>query len=183
MLTKNEFTYLIKPFEWQDWLSLWQLRKYQLAEAMIAIEDALPPKPDLNSPYEKDYHRMAQVYLAEKGNFWLAWVGGSLAGHVGIEDRGDYGELRRMYVRVEFRRRGIGTLLVQTLINHCIEKKVDIVELWTADEGPGRFLYEQFGFRQVEITDKALGCKPDDNDQIRMRLAVTDLSIARDYMA
>ena len=50
----------------------------------------------------------------------------------------------------------VGTLLVQALIKHCIEQKVGIVELWTANDGPGRILYEKFGFRKVEIAGEEL---------------------------
>ena len=142
------------------------------------IDDALPEKPDLSSPYEKDYHRIDQIYLAARGSFWIAWLDDLPVGHIGAEDKGDYVELRHMYVRAEYRRRGIGSLLVQALIRHCIEQEVGIVELWTADDGPGRFLYEKSGFRKVEIAGKELDGRTDDSDQIRMRLALTDLSTA-----
>jgi len=97
---------------------------------------------------------------------------------IGAEDKGDYVELRRMYVRAEYRRRGIGTLLVQTLVDHCIEQKVGVIKLWTAKDGPGRFLYEKCGFRQVEIADKEPDGETGQNSEIRMRLALTDLSTA-----
>lgn len=140
--------------------------------------DDIPEKPNLSSPYEKDYHRIDQVYLAARGNFWIAWMDDLPVGHIGAEDKGDYIELRRMYVRAEYRRRGIGTLLVQALIKHCIEQRVSIVKLWTAEDGPGRFLYEKCGFRQVETADEEPGGEVDHNSEIRMRLALTGLSAA-----
>jgi GNAT superfamily N-acetyltransferase len=177
-LTRSKSTYLIKPFQWEDWNGLWQLRTRQLAEEGIMTDGELPEKPDLSSPYEQDYHRIDQVYLAARGNFWIAWMDALPVGHIGAEDKGDHVELRRMYVRSEYRRHGIGTLLVQALIKHCIEQKVGIVELWTANDGPGRFLYEKLGFRQVEIAGEELDGTTDDNNEIRMRLALTDLSTA-----
>jgi len=178
-LTKGELIYLIRPFQWQDWRGLWHLRNHQLVEEGIMTDyDDIPEKPNLSSPYEKDYHRIDQVYLAARGNFWIAWMGDLPVGHIGAEDKGDYVELRRMYVRAEYRRRGIGTLLVQTLVDHCIEQKVGVIKLWTAKDGPGRFLYEKCGFRQVEIADKEPDGETGQNSEIRMRLALTDLSTA-----
>ena len=168
--TRVEPTYLVRPFQPQDWNALWQLRKYQLAEEGIVIGDGLPQKPDLSSPYEEDYHRIEHVYLTAKGNFWIAWKGVMPVGQIGAEDKGDYVELRRMYVRMEYRCRGMGTLLVQSLINHCITQKAGSIELWTAEHGLGRILYEKFGFQKAERAGKAL----DSSDQIRMRLALTD---------
>ena len=140
--------------------------------------DDVPEKPDLSSPHEKDYHRIDRVYLAARGNFWIAWLDDLPVGHIGAEDEGDHVELRRMYVRAEYRRRGIGTLLVQTLLKHCIEQKVGMIELWTAKDGPGRFLYEKCGFRQVEIADKEPDGETGHNSEIRMRLVLTDSSAA-----
>jgi GNAT superfamily N-acetyltransferase len=91
-------------------------------------------------------------------------------GQIGAEDKGDYVELRRMYVQMEYRRCGIGTILVQSLINHCLTQKVGSIELWTAEHGLGRILYEKFGFQKAERVGEAL----DSSDQIRMRLALTD---------
>jgi GNAT superfamily N-acetyltransferase len=174
--TKTEAALLIKPFQWQDWNGLWCLRTYQLAESGITA-DELPSVPDVSSLYEKDYHRIDQVYLTARGNFWLAWMDDLPMGHIGAEDKGDYVEVRRMYVRKEYRRHGIGTLLMRALIKHCIEHRVGIVKLWTAEHGPGRFLYENHGFRKIEILGEELDCPTDNPSEIGMCLVV-DLSTA-----
>ena len=79
-----------------------------------------------------------------------------------------------MYVRAEYRRRGIGTRLVQTLINHSASSGVRAVELWTAEEGPGRFLYERLGFRQISIPGEEFAevapDMPHKPGEIRLRL-------------
>ncbi len=167
MTVGNEANILIRPFQRKDWMALWQLRSHQLAEEGIIISDSLPAQPDLDSPYETDFHRMDQVYQSGRGNFWLAWLNGKPVGHIGAEDKRTYIELRRMYVWKEYRRLGIGTQLVQTLINHCCEQKVGIIELWTAEQGPGRILYEKCGFQEaLEVGNK--------DDEIRMRLVLGD---------
>ena len=179
---KTVIPILIKPFEWEDWNAMWRLREYHLAEDGKII-DALPDQPDLTISYEDidrsdlevDFDRIDQAYLKGRGNFWIAWMDDQPVGHIGAQDKGDYIELRRMYVRIEYRRRGIGVLLVQALIKHCLENKAGIIELWTAEQGPGRFLYEKHGFHKVEIGGEEHDGTTDDNSQIRMRLVLKDL--------
>jgi GNAT superfamily N-acetyltransferase len=181
--SKTEANISIKPFEWQDWNAMWQLNAYHLAEHGI-IDDTIQGPPDFSLPYdetdrrypEMDMERIDEAYLKARGNFWIAWKDDQPLGHVGAQDYGDFIELRRMYVRKEFRQRGIGTLLVKALIEHCIEKNVGIIELWTAGDGPGRPLYEKLGFRKIE----AIGGEPEyakrASHEIRMRLELTDLN-------
>ena len=165
----------IKPFEWKYWATLWELRTYQLAEGGIIV-DAEPGPPDLSSPYERDYHRIDKVYLRGAGNFWFAWLGDTPVGHVGGQDVGGAIELRRMYVRAEYRRRGVGTRLVRALIEHCAANGVKAIELWTSEDGSGRLLYEKMGFYVTEGPDKEFKDKevlcaysPSSADEIRMR--------------
>ncbi len=165
----------IKPFEWKYWNALWEIHSHHLAEYGIEI-DAEPGPSDLSSPYEQDFHRIDQVYLSGAGNFWIAWVGDTPVGHIGAQDLGSVIELRRMYVRAEYRRRGIGTRLARTLIEHCITHKVKAIELWTREDGPGLSLYEKAGFRvtrglgeEFKDVEARTGYSPMPGD-VRMRL-------------
>jgi GNAT superfamily N-acetyltransferase len=180
---KTETNILIKPFEWQDWNAMWQLHAYHLAEHGIIV-DTLQGPPDFNLPYdetdprypEMDMERIDEAYLKARGNFWMAWMGNQPLGFVGAQDYGNFIELRRMYVRKEFRQRGIGTHLVKALIAHCIEKNVGMIELWTAGDGPGRPLYEKLGFRKIEATGGEPEYAKRGSTEIRMRLELTDLN-------
>ena len=176
-LSKIEGNVIIKPFEWQDWYAMWKLRGYHLAEGGIIVDGVQGP-PDFSLPYdetnpdypEMDMERIDQAYPKDRGNFWIAWMDEQPLGHMGAQDFGNFVELRRMYVRQEYRRRGIGTRLVKTLIEHCIEKDVGRIELWTAGDGPGRPLYESLGFFRIEPA----GGEPEYDKraryEIRMRL-------------
>jgi GNAT superfamily N-acetyltransferase len=141
---------VIRAFDWSQWRALWQLRLRQLAEAGILLDDsAIPSGPeDLGlDDYEWDYNHIAEVYLCGAGWFWLAWVDGTPAGHVGAQDLGERGvELRRMYVSPEYRRKGVGTALVRELLLHCAAKGTRAVELWTESGGVGMQLYQILGF-------------------------------------
>ncbi len=154
----NNKKILIKSFTWDDWYAMWKLQACHLAEDEIFIDDAAQGPPDFTLPYdetnlnypEMDMERIDLAYLAGRGNFWMAWIDDQPVGMVGAQDMGEYIELRRMYVRQEYRRLGIGTFLVQALIEQCKQKDVKLVKLWTEDQGPGKFLYSTLGFRQVE---------------------------------
>ena len=55
----------------------------------------------------------------------------------------------QLYVLPEYRRQGVGTLLVRTLIQHCRLAGVRAIEVWTAFDGLGQHLYRTCGFREV----------------------------------
>jgi GNAT superfamily N-acetyltransferase len=174
---------LVKPFEWEHWIPLCRLGISHLAEHGIVIDpEDIPEEPedtDRGSP-EWDLDHIDQVYLSGSGGFWLAWYGNIPIGHVGAQDLGGVIELRRMYVKAEHRRRGAGTKLVQALIKHCGAMGVKAIELWTAESGPGRFLYEKLGFCRIDRpgpefgdVDDATGYSPG-TDEIRMRLDLAE---------
>ena len=169
----------ILPFAWNHWRALWELRHHQLAEVGIIIPpEEIPEQPqDVGrDDYEWDYHHIAEVYLRGAGGFWLAWWENIPVGHIAGQDFGGAIELRRMYVRAEYRRRGIGGYLVQALIDHCQFHSIKAVELWTGKDDVGRRLYERMSFK---ITGRPGKEYPDlllqtnyipGKDEIRMRL-------------
>jgi len=91
-------------------------------ELFIAINRALAPA-DMKETFERyietalaaEIDRLAGFYSRERGNgFWVAHSGPLLIGTVGLERASPHAvELRRMYVRAEFRRRGIAQALLE----------------------------------------------------------------------
>ncbi len=173
---------LITPFTWGPnghWRALWELRHYQLAEEGVFIpleEDPAPPHNAGREEYEWDYDHIDEIYLCGAGGFWLAWWNQTPIGHIAGQDLGGFVELRHMYVRAEYRRRGIGACLVQTLLDRCQSHRVQEVRLWTAADGPGRWLYKHMGFQVVSRPEEKEAAEliertnfaPGD-DEIRMR--------------
>ena len=177
----------VKPFEWAHWVPFCRLGLAHLAEHGILLDpEAIePPRPVPEqidkSEHEWDLEYLDVSYLRGAGGVWLAWDGEKPVGHVGAQDLGGTDvcvgvELRRMYVRAEYRRRGIGTRLVQTLIEHCAAKGARAIELWTARDGLGRLLYDGLGFvrtdqpgPEYEGVEAETGYRPG-LDEIRMRL-------------
>jgi GNAT superfamily N-acetyltransferase len=185
---------VVKRFEWAHWAALWQLVAAHLAENGIVLdpEEVVPPIPPqapdqvARDEHEWDLDYIGVLYLQGAGGFWLAWQGkppGDVpVGHVGAQDLGAGGvELRRMYVRADYRRRGIGTHLVQALIEHCAAHGGHAVELWTARGGLGQRLYAKLGFRPTKApgpeyaqVEAKTGYRPGE-DEIRMRLGLSDV--------
>jgi GNAT superfamily N-acetyltransferase len=174
-----EGSILVKPFQWEHWIPLMQLLSSHLAEDGVMLDpEEIPEKPEDTPPGSADWDldHIDQVYLTGAGGFWLAWYGNIPIGHVGAQDLGGVIELRRMYVKAEYRRRGAGTKLVQSLIKHCSAKGVRAIELGTAENGPGRFLYEKLGFHRIDRPGPEFGDAVDvirwssRTDEIRMRL-------------
>ena len=170
---------LAKPFQWEHWIPLMQLLSSHLAEDGVILDpEEIPEKPEDTPPGSADWDidHIDQVYLSGSGGFWLAWYGNIPIGHVGAQDLGGVIVLRRMYVKAEYRRRGAGTKLVQALIKHCADNGVGAIELGTAENGPGRFLYAKLGFYRTdrpgpkfENVEDATGWSPE-TGEIRMRL-------------
>jgi GNAT superfamily N-acetyltransferase len=171
----------IRPFGWQDWDAMWTVRRYQLAEDGVILDGPITP-PDFTIVYDEtnpnfheiDLDRIDECYLKGRGNFWIAWADGQPVGYVGAQDKGDYTELRHMYVRENYRRLGIGSKLVQALIEHCQRQKAGRIKLWTAAGGPGRFLYETLGFQQVTLHGDEANHPSALDGEIRMGLDLMD---------
>lgn len=169
----------ILPYDRNHWRILWELRHHQLAEVGIIVSPEEIPDEPMNvgrDDYEWVLHHIDEVFLRGAGGFWLAWWEKNPAGHIGGQDFEGTIELRRMYVRAEYRRRGIATRLIQALLDHCKTQSIKAVELWTAENGLGRRLYEKMGFHITsapgnEFSDLVYRTNFNPGkDQIRMRL-------------
>ena len=175
---------VVRPFGWDDWPVLWAIRFAQLGEQGILLDlTAIPerPQPEPDGRHEWDLHHIDQVYLRGVGSFWLAWYRECPVGYIGGQDVGGVIELRRMYVKEDYRRLGVGTRLGEALISHSHTQNVHAVELWTSANGSGRRLYQALGFRKTEgpgLEYKDITVRTryrPGADEIRMRLDVRDL--------
>ena len=146
-----------------------------LGEHGIVLDpDEIPDGPELTDPsddehdeYDLEYPEL--VYQQGSGGFWLALYGDEPIGRVGAQDIGGVAELRRMFVMPEYRRRGVGTALVRTLIAHCAVGGIRAIEVWTGFDAVGQFLYRSCGFRQVPERGPEFSKAPL-RDEMRLRL-------------
>jgi GNAT superfamily N-acetyltransferase len=110
-----------------------------------------------------DIDDIESAYMRVAGShFWVAEDGqGELVGMIGIQQcELGVGEIRRLRVRQDYRRRGIGTLLVEKAIQLCAEQGYLKVTLDTyMERDPAIHLFGKFGFKHSEtkkVGDKDL---------------------------
>ncbi len=98
-----------------------------------------------------DIDDIDRAYMHQPGNhFWVACTdGGELIGMIGVQHYDSaVGEIRRLRVREEYRRRGIGTRLVETALKWCQDHNYLKVTLDTfMEREPAVKLFEKFNFK------------------------------------
>ena len=118
------------------------------ATALIAELDALlePLYPSASR-----HGFSVQKLIADSVAFFVIRVEGAPAGCGGIKLFGtEYGELKRMYVRPQFRGMGLGKLLLEHLTDYARNREVGILRLETGiHQHSAIALYERVGFQRV----------------------------------
>lgn len=96
-----------------------------------------------------DIDDIEMAYMRNLGNhFWVAEADGEVVGMIGVQhyDEG-MGEIRRLRVRQDYRRRGIGKALIETAVKFCQERGYLKVTLDTFVEREAAIkLFEKFRF-------------------------------------
>jgi len=89
---------------------------------------------------------------------WIAEDNGEFAGCVGlIEATKKTAQLRWFIVESSMRGKGVGTQLVQTLLDYCKKQQYERVLLWTVSNmTTARRLYEKFGFKITGTKEEQL---------------------------
>lgn len=104
---------------------------------------------DNDTGYDVDH--IKDVYIKCPGcHFWVAEsASGQVVGMIGVQHYEDgLGQIRRLRVRGDFQRRGIGTALLATALTFCRDKGYLKVMLDTfVDREAATRLFEKFRFR------------------------------------
>jgi len=104
---------------------------------------------DNDTAYDIDHIECA--YMKSPGNhFWVAETTEfQIVGTIGVQHHDEgVGEIRRLRVRPDFRRRGIGAALVETALRFCQQRNYLKVTLDTfMEREPAIRLFERFRFR------------------------------------
>ena len=120
------------------------------ADAMLLISEL---EAQLEPLYPKiSRHGYSVEKLMEQGvAFFVTRHAGVVAGCGGIELFGiEYGELKRMYVRPQFRGLGLARLMLNHLAAYAQERKVNLLRLETGiHQKEAIALYERMGFQQI----------------------------------
>ena len=103
--------------------------------------------------FEKELAALPGDYSPPAGRLWLAFENEELAGCIAMRSLGeDICEMKRLYVRRQFRGRGLGRLLAERLI---AEVRTIGYSKMRLDTLPGRMdraigMYRSLGFREIE---------------------------------
>jgi len=105
-----------------------------------------------------DLDDIHSVYMKPGNHFWIAEApGGEVVGMIGVQhhEQGS-GEIRRLRVSGNFRRRGIGSALVEAAVRFCEEHNYLKVTLDTfMEREPAVHLFEKFRFRHFRTRNVA----------------------------
>jgi ribosomal protein S18 acetylase RimI-like enzyme len=130
----------IRPFRKEDQAACKALYQEALLGGKIADNDTGCDMDDVEAAYMK----------RPGDHFWVAAApGGVIAGMIGVQHHDEgVGEIRRLRVRLDFRRRGIGAALVETALRFCQERNYLKVTLDTfMEREPAMKLFDKFHFR------------------------------------
>ena len=140
------------------------IRRYEVSDAadvralFVRVNRLLAP-PRLRDAFEgyikrslaEEIGRIADYYAARQGSFWVARMGGALAGMFGLEAAGDGAmELRRMYVDPDVRRRGIARRMLAFAEAEAKRSGACEMALSTSDiQKEALALYRAAGYRET----------------------------------
>ena len=123
----------------------------------------------IGRPYKDrpDVMNIEDYYLKNNGQFLIAYdvKEKEIIGTIAIENRGEYGILKRFYVKEDYQRNGIGRKLYNTL-EFYIREKTSINKIYLAC---GRVLksahdfYLKNGFKQIDKLDIEMHFANDDD--------------------
>jgi GNAT superfamily N-acetyltransferase len=104
-----------------------------------------------------DIENLHEGYFSDEGNsgFWVADYRGRIVGMIGVQRVGEHvAEIRRMRVHEDFRRKGVGTALIERALSFCRERGYLKVTLDVPIERePAIRLIEKFGFSHARTRD------------------------------
>jgi GNAT superfamily N-acetyltransferase len=102
-------------------------------------------------PRESRHGYSVEKLLGKAVSFFLVRHNGTPAGCGGLQLFGtDYGEIKRMYVRPQFRGLGLGKLMLEHLADYARSRGVGLLRLETGiHQHAAIHLYEATGFRSI----------------------------------
>lgn len=108
----------------------------------------------LNRPFKElqDIIDIEGHYIKNGGNFWTAINNKKIIGTIALENRGNIGILKRLYIAKEYQHKGIGTDLYNTF-EEFVKEKTNIKTIYLACgrvlENAHKF-YNKNGFKNID---------------------------------
>ncbi|MHC4415930.1 MAG: GNAT family N-acetyltransferase [Planctomycetota bacterium] len=98
-----------------------------------------------------DIENLHEAYFSDEGQsaLWVADYEDQIIGMIGVQRTGDNAaEIRRLRVRQDFRRHGVGTRLMEQALGFCQRHGyLKVILDVRIERGPAIALFEKFGFQ------------------------------------
>ena len=125
---------------------------YEEYGAMLLETDPVFARSLAQQNYDEEILHLEEKYGPPKGQIYLVFVDGELAGCVGMKPSDDsHAELKRLYVRPAFRGRNLGETLTRRIMDDARKAGYRYLRL---DTLPGLKsalkLYRRLGFRETD---------------------------------
>ena len=125
---------------------------YEEYGAMLLETDPVFARSLAQQNYDEEILNLEEKYGPPKGQIYLVFVDGELAGCVGMKPSDDsHAELKRLYVRPAFRGRNLGETLTRRIMDDARKAGYRYLRL---DTLPGLKsalkLYRRLGFRETD---------------------------------
>jgi ribosomal protein S18 acetylase RimI-like enzyme len=125
---------------------------YEEYGAMLLETDPVFARSLAQQNYDEEILHLEEKYAPPKGQIYLVFVDGELAGCVGMKPSDDsHAELKRLYVRQAFRGRNLGETLTRRIMDDARKAGYRYLRL---DTLPGLKsalkLYRRLGFREID---------------------------------
>lgn len=125
---------------------------YEEYGAMLLETDPVFARSLAQQNYDEEILHLEEKYAPPKGQIYLVFVDGELAGCVGMKPSDDsHAELKRLYVRPAFRGRNLGETLTRRIMDDAQKAEYRYLRL---DTLPGLKsalkLYRRLGFREID---------------------------------
>lgn len=119
-----------------------------LAACQVLYRDGLLGGAIPENDTGMDIHDIAAAYAPPENRFWVAVVDSQVVGMIGVQHHDqDVGEIRRLRVRPDHQRKGIGKALIETAVKFCQDRAYLKITLDTfMDRDAAISLFKKFRF-------------------------------------
>ena len=119
---------------------------------MLADNDPVVRKYLSMQSYEDELAHLSKKYGRPEGRLYVAFDGKEPAGCIALRDMGEGRcEMKRLYVRPEYRKQGLGKLMSERIIREAREERYHSMFLDTLEWlEPAIGLYQNLGFVEIE---------------------------------
>jgi ribosomal protein S18 acetylase RimI-like enzyme len=131
----------LRQYQDSDQKTVWQLH----------IDGLNQTGSRLNNPeYDQDILKIKETYLDNGGDFFVACLGEEVVGMGALKKVDDTtGEIKRMRVNINHQRKGIGTKILEKLLERAKDIGYKKIILDTSEnQKAAKQLYERYGFKE-----------------------------------